>query len=56
MTPLRRMKQAVLEQRYRISSHANDEMADDLLIAADIENIIYTGQITQKLTLDSRGR
>ncbi|MBE2199653.1 MAG: hypothetical protein IAE79_13645 [Anaerolinea sp.] len=43
MDTLQRIRQAVREQRYRISSHANDEMADDFLLAADIENIISTG-------------
>ena len=39
---MQRMRQAIREQRYRISAHANDEMADDFLVAADIENIILT--------------
>ncbi len=30
-------------------------MADDFLVAADIENIILTGEITRKLTHDPRG-
>ena len=55
MGELRRMRQAVREQRYRISSHANDEMADDFLVAADIENVILTGEITRKFTHDPRG-
>ena len=49
------MRQAIREQRYRISSHANDEMADDFLVAADIESIILTGEITRKFTYDPRG-
>jgi hypothetical protein len=44
------MQRAIREQNYRISSHANDEMADDFLIAADVENIIFTGKIAQKFT------
>jgi len=55
MDELRRMRQAIREQRYRISSHANDEMAEDFLVAADIENIILTGEITRKFTHDPRG-
>jgi hypothetical protein len=47
MDVLRRMRQAIREQRYRVSSHANDEMADDFLVAVDIENIVLTGEITQ---------
>jgi hypothetical protein len=41
--------------RYRISSHANDEMADDFLVAADIEHIILTGEITRRFTHAPRG-
>lgn len=55
MDVLRRMRQAILEQRYRISSHANDEMAADFLLAADIENIVLTGKITRRFTHDPRG-
>ncbi len=56
MTPLQRMQQAIREQRYRISSHANEEMAEDFLMAADIEYIIQTDKTTQKFTKDPRGR
>lgn len=55
MEVLRSMQQTIREQRYRISSHANDEMAEDFLVAADIENIILTGKITRKFTHDPRG-
>ena len=55
MDVLRRMRQAIRGQRYRISSHANDEMADDFLVVADIENIILTGAIMRKFTHDPRG-
>ena len=55
MDILRRMRQAIREQRSRISSHANDEMADDFLAAADLEHIILTGEITHKFTHDPRG-
>ena len=55
MDVLRRIRQAIRQQGYRISSHANDEMADDFLAAADIESIILTGEITRKLTRDPRG-
>lgn len=55
MRALRRMRQAILEQRYRISSHANEEMSEDDLVSADVEGVILTGQITRKLTRDPRG-
>ena len=56
MNPIERMKRAVYEERYRITAHANEEMADDDLLVIDIEHIINTGKIVQKLTQDSRGR
>lgn len=55
MKVLQQMRQAIREQKYRISSHANDEMADDFLEATDIENIIFTGKIAQRFTHDPRG-
>lgn len=55
MQILNRIKQAVLEQKYRISAHANEEMSDDSLEASDIENIVLTGNIVRKYTHDPRG-
>jgi len=49
------MQLAIRERKYRISSHANDEMADDFLEATDIENIIFTGKIMRRFTHDPRG-
>lgn len=48
MDILQRMRQAVRQQNYRLSSHANDEMADDWLTSVDIEEIIRTGTIADK--------
>jgi hypothetical protein len=56
MDTLQRMQRAIREQKYRISSHANEEMADDFLMAADVESIIGTGKIAQRFTKDPRGR
>jgi hypothetical protein len=52
---MQRMRQAIREQRYRISSHANEEMSEDELVAEDVESIILTGQIGQRFTRDPRG-
>ncbi|MBM3235978.1 DUF4258 domain-containing protein [Candidatus Poribacteria bacterium] len=52
---IQRLRQAIREQRYRISSHANEEMSEDDLSAEDIESIILTGQIARKFTRDPRG-
>lgn len=55
MDILHRIRQAIREQRYRISSHANEEMSDDELETKDIENIIFTGEVAHKFTHDPRG-
>jgi len=55
MRVLQRIRQAIREQRYRISSHANEEMSDDNLVVADVEQVILTGQIAQRFTRDPRG-
>ncbi len=55
MNPLQRMRRAVREQKYRISAHANDEMADDFLTSADVERVILTGEIARENTRDPRG-
>jgi hypothetical protein len=55
MSAMQRIREAIRNQRYRISSHANEEMSEDDLMAEDIESIIFTGQIKRKLTRDPRG-
>ena len=52
---IERIRQAIHAQRYRISTHANEEMSDDALEAQDIEEIIFTGTMTRRLTRDPRG-
>jgi hypothetical protein len=52
---IERIRQAIRAQRYRISAHANDEMADDALESQDIEAIIVTGMIADRFTHDPRG-
>jgi hypothetical protein len=55
MRALQRMRQAINEQRYRISAHANEEMSNDRLMVADVERVVCTGQITHRFTRDPRG-
>jgi len=50
-----KLRDLVRAERYQISVHANEEMANDLLIAIDVENAILNGSITKKLTQDPRG-
>lgn len=49
------IRQKVAEQAYTISSHANEEMSDDCLVASDVEQVILTGEIRKKFTKDPRG-
>ncbi len=55
MRALQNMRQAVREQQYRISSHANEEMSEDDLVVEDIESVILTGEIVRRFTRDPRG-
>jgi hypothetical protein len=55
MRALRNMCLAIREQRYRISSHANEEMSADDLVAEDVESVILTGEIARRFTRDPRG-
>jgi uncharacterized DUF497 family protein len=55
MTAYARIQQAIRTQRYRISSHANEEMSDDDLESHDIETIILTGKLIRRFTHDPRG-
>jgi hypothetical protein len=55
MHALQRIQRAIREQRYRISSHANEEMSEDNLVAEDVENVIIRGRIIRKFTRDPRG-
>ncbi len=55
MRALQRMRQAIRDQRYRISAHANEEMSEDDLVAEDVESIILSGQIVRRFTRDPRG-
>ena len=55
MRVLDRIRQAIREQRYRLSTHANEEMSDDELESVDLENIVLTGRIARRFTRDPRG-
>jgi len=49
------IKQRVVAQEYAISSHANEEMSDDELTAADVEQALLSGKIRKRFTKDPRG-
>lgn len=52
---LQRLRQKVIDRDYYLSSHAEEEMADDYLERPDVENAILKGRIHKKLTHDPRG-
>jgi len=55
MTTIQRIRQKILDREYYVSSHAEEEMLDDDLERADVENAILKGYIEKKMTQDIRG-
>ena len=55
MTIIQRIRQKVIDRRYYLSSHAEEEMLDDDLDRNDIENAIPKGYIEKRMTQDIRG-
>lgn len=50
-----RIRSAILDQKYTLTEHAYNEMAEDNLDVLDIESTILTGKLDQVLTRDPRG-
>lgn len=55
MSTIKRIRQKIVNREYYLSSHAEDEMQDDKIERADVENAILNGRIDKKLTEDIRG-
>ncbi|MEE9402322.1 MAG: DUF4258 domain-containing protein [Desulfobacteria bacterium] len=55
MTILSKIQQKVIDREYYLSTHAEDEMAEDRLERKDVENAILRGKIDKKMTHDVRG-
>jgi Domain of unknown function (DUF4258) len=55
MSPIDRLRQKVKDRDYFLSSHAEDEMVDDLLERLDVEQAILQGRIEKVMTHDDRG-
>ena len=55
MQVLQEIREAIKEQNYRISAHANEEMSEDGLMSSDVEDIILKGKINRKFSHDPRG-
>ena len=55
MSVIEKIKQCIRERNYLISSHAEEEMAEDGFERLDFENAILNGVIERKMTRDIRG-
>jgi hypothetical protein len=55
MSVIEKIREKIRTRDYYISSHAEDEMAEDGFERADIENAILKGFVQKKLTRDPRG-
>jgi hypothetical protein len=55
MTTLSKIRQKVIDRKYYLSTHAEEEMEEDGLERKDLENAILRGKIDKKMTHDVRG-
>lgn len=56
MTDLQRIRQLVIDRRYYLSAHAEEEMWADGLERPDLERCILAGRIEKRMTRDVRGK
>ena len=55
MSDLQRIRQLVIDRRYYLSAHAEEEMWADGLERPDLERCILAGRIEKRMTRDVRG-
>lgn len=55
MSVIERMREKIRNRDYYLSSHAEEEMAEDQFERVDMENAILEGSVRKKLTQDPRG-
>ena len=55
MSVIEKIRQKIRQRDYYLSSHAEEEMAEDKFERPDVENAILKGAIDKKLTHDPRG-
>lgn len=55
MSVIEKIRLKVRERDYYLSSHAEEEMAEDRLERSDVERALIEGKIDKKLTYDPRG-
>jgi len=52
---IHRIRQKIRDRDYYLSSHAEEEMAEDGFERSDMESAILEGSVQKKLTRDPRG-
>ena len=55
MSVIEKIRQKVQNRDYYLSSHAEEEMAEDSFERLDVENAILQGFVQKKMTHDPRG-
>jgi hypothetical protein len=55
MAGIQEIRQKIVDRRYFLSSHADEELAADQLERADLEHAIFKGTIERRLRDDPRG-
>lgn len=55
MATLQRIRQLIIDRRYYLSAHAEEEMWADRLERRDVESCILRGHIEKRMTHDARG-
>ncbi len=55
MSVIERIRNKIRNREYYLSSHAEEEMAEDDFDRSDFENAILNGFVQKKLTHDPRG-
>jgi hypothetical protein len=55
MSVIQRIRQRIRNRDYFLSSHAEEEMAEDAFERPDVENAILRGTVDKRLTRDARG-
>ena len=55
MSAIEEIREKIRQRDYYLSSHAEEEMAEDAFERADLENAILCGFVQKKMTRDARG-
>jgi hypothetical protein len=56
MSVIERIRDKIRARDYYLSSHAENEMAEDVFDRSDVENAILSGSVQKKMTHDPRGK